>query len=333
MITFTKEEQALLDRGWPRMIRLVDGHPHDKNAEKAALSWASRPRDDSYHSEFPREVARVAVAMGPRWIPRGKRAAIAKGEPRDLLAKHVATFTGGTTSEHGTEYVFLVEAFIGADATLEAIADGFESMRGEPRDVFQLAFKTGVAAAVGFLLLRAKNQKTHVKRLEAFRRTLASKKQHWHMLAGYLDASLHGGAGLRRWLGSNKHSLIWAEYARDDPHYVEECVAECDDDTPMSVRLVAIAGTSVMKNITRRKFYASDLRAVVRDFGMIRAPETVDLILSLVGRSTAKGAPAKWFTSHAEFAMPIVEAYASRGSTRAKAVISAMRKAGARPSS
>jgi len=71
----------------------------------------------------------------------------------------------------------------------------------------------------------------------------------------------------------------------------------------------------------------------MRDFGMIRARETVELALSLVGRSTAKDAPAKWIAAHAEYAMPIVEAYASRGSTKAKAIISASRKAAARPSS
>ena len=56
----------------------------------------------------------------------------------------MATFTGSTTTAHACEWVFLVEALIGADATLEAIADGFESMRGEPRDVFALRFKSGV---------------------------------------------------------------------------------------------------------------------------------------------------------------------------------------------
>lgn len=333
MITFTKEEQSLLDRGWPRMIRLVDGHAHDKNPEKAALAWANNARDDVYHSELPREVANVAIRMGPRWIPRGKPAVTEKGEPRDLLAKHVATFTGGTTSEHGRDWVFLVEALIGADATLDAIAEGFESMRGEPRDVFQFAFKTGVASAIGFLLLRANDAKKHRKRLEAFRKTLAKKKKHWHMIAGYLDASLNGSKGLRRWLGPDRHSLIWAEYANGDPDYVNECIAECDADAPMSVRLAAIAGTGVMKNITRRKWYAADLRAVMRDFGMIRAPETVELALSLVGRSTAKDAPMKWITAHADYAMPIVEAAAKRGSTKAKAIISASRKAGGRPSS
>ena len=243
------------------MIRLVDGHPHDEKPEKAALAWAGKARGDVYDSEFPREVASLAVRMGPRWIPRGKRATLGKGDPHEILAKHVATFTGGTTSDHARDYVFLVEALVGADATLEAIADGFESMRGEPRDVFQLAFKTGVAAAAGFVLLRAKNGKTHARRLEAFRKTLAKKKRHWHMTAGYLDASLHGAAGLRRWLAPDRHSLIWAEYAKDDPDYVMECIAECEADTPMTVRLVAIAGTSAMKNITRRKWYADDLPA------------------------------------------------------------------------
>jgi hypothetical protein len=307
MITFTEEEQKLLDRGWPRMIRLVDGHAHDAHPEKAALAWASRSRDDVYHSEIPREVAKVALSIGPRWVPRGKRVKRDAGAPGELLAKHVAGFTGGTTVDHARDYVFLVEAFIGADATLDAIAAGFESMRGEPRDVFALAFKTGVASAIGFLLLRAKHAKKHTRTLEAIRLTLGSKKPHWRMTAGYLDASLHGRVGLDRWLGPSRRSLIWAEYAEGDPDYVKTCIAECEAAAPMSVRLVAIAGTSAMKNIARRKWYADDLRAVMRDFGMIRAPETVELALSLVGRTTVKDAPVKWIAAHADYAMPIVE--------------------------
>ena len=68
MITFTKEEQALLDRGWPRMIRLVDGHAHDRNPERAALAWGSNWRDDVYHSEWPRDVAARVVRLGPRIV-------------------------------------------------------------------------------------------------------------------------------------------------------------------------------------------------------------------------------------------------------------------------
>ena len=156
------------------------------------------------------------------------------------------------------------------------------------------------------------------------------------MTEGHLDASLHGRAGIDRWLGPTRRSSIAAEYAHDDPDYVRACVTEGEDSAPISVRLVAIAGPSVMKNITRRKFYAADLQAVMRDFGMIRTPETVELALSLVGRTTAKDAPVKWIAAHADYAMPIVESFASRGNARAKAVakiISAKGRAeGARPS-
>jgi hypothetical protein len=333
MITFTTEEQALLDRGWPRMIRLVDGHPHHKNPEKAALAWGSTWRGDVHHSEWPREAAAIAVRVGPRISPRGKRRKLHAGEPAELLSRQIGVLSGSSTYEHAREWVFLVEAHVGADATLTAIADGFESMRGEPRDHFGLHFAVGAASSVGFMLLRANDAKKHAARLEAFRSKLAGRKPMWETLAGYLDASLDGRAGLDRWLGPSRRNVIAAEYAHDDASYVRACVDESEPSMPFSVRLVAIAGPAVMKNITRRKFYAGDLRAVVRDFGMIRSPETVDLMLSLVGRTTAKDAPASWFASHADFAMPIVESYASRGSERAKAIISAVRKAATRPSS
>ena len=333
MITFTDEEQSMLDRGWPRMVRLIDGHAHDKDPEKAALAWGASWRGDTYHSEWPRAAASLAVRLGPRIAPKGKRRKPHAGAPEEILRKQLGVFSGDTTSDHAREWVFLVESLAGTEATLDAIADGFESMRGEPRDVFALHFQTGVASAVGFVLLRAKNRKKHTRRLEAFRATIATKKPHWRMAEGHLDASLNGRAGIDRWLGPARRSVIAAEYAFDDPAYVQACVDEGEPSVPFSVRLAAIAGPDVMKNITRRKFYADDLQAVIRDFGMIRAPETVDLVLSLVGRTTAKDAPVKWIAAHAEYAMPILESYAARGSTRAKAVIAAARAAAKRPSS
>src|SRR5262249_8512631 len=154
-------------------------------------TWA----DDVRHSEWSRETAEIAARVGPRIVPTTKKRRLHKGEPGEILARQLAVFSGDGTSGHAREWVFLVEALIGADATLEAIAEGFESIRREPRDVFALAVQTGAAAALGFVLLRAKNAKNHARRLEAFRETLASKKDHWHMTRGALDASLNGRAG------------------------------------------------------------------------------------------------------------------------------------------
>jgi hypothetical protein len=43
---------------------------------------------------------------------------------------------------------------------------------------------------------------------------------------------------------------------------------------------------------------------------MIRAPETVELVLSFLGRSSLKDEPLQWLLEHAEYAAPIVAAAA-----------------------
>ncbi len=120
-------------------------------------------------------------------------------------------------------------------------------------------------------------------------------------------------------MGARK-STSFAEYAHDDPDYVRECAA-FDPEAPMTVRLVAIAGTSVMKDITKCRWPAAELRSVIRDFGMVRAPETVALVLSLVGRSSAKDAPMRWLEEHVDYARPFVEQAAKRGDAMAKRVV------------
>jgi hypothetical protein len=47
--------------------------------------------------------------------------------------------------------------------------------------------------------------------------------------------------------------------------------------------------------------------AVVRDFGMLRAPEVVMFMASLLGKSSVKDASLEWLKSHASYARPILE--------------------------
>jgi len=63
-ICFTEADDELLAKGWPHMVRLADGHPHDKNATKSALAWLGAI-DPKYRSEWPREVANRAMRVGP----------------------------------------------------------------------------------------------------------------------------------------------------------------------------------------------------------------------------------------------------------------------------
>ncbi len=56
-----------------------------------------------------------------------------------------------------------------------------------------------------------------------------------------------------------------------------------------------------------RKWPAVQMPAVVRDLGMIRAPEIVTFMASLVGKSSVKDAPITWLCAHADYARPVLD--------------------------
>ncbi len=346
MVCFTEAEDDLLASGWPRMVRLVDGHPHDRNPTKSALAWVASSRA-KYFSDWPREVAYRALRAGPAFrVPSATASKVRLG-PRDLaaisksgplptadvkaaLVSVVASLDAYVYESRVRDWIFIVEAVIGADETLEAIAEGFERSNTAIRVTatsWRVSVKQRVAATLGFLLLRVSKEraKEHAARLaEQHARFAAAAKTQpaWVGCVDAFDVSLNGAAAVKRRLGRRK-STILAEYAHDDPDYVRECVAE-DATAPMSVRLVAIAGTGVMKGLAKRRWYAAELPSAMRDFGMVRAPETVELALSLFGKSAAKDAPIHWLTTHADYARPIVERAAKAGSASAKAALGSM---------
>src|SRR5260221_11987326 len=64
-ICFSGAEDDLLAHGWPRMARLVDGHPHDKSPAKSAQAWIGSIDPKKYVAEWPREVAYRVLRAGP----------------------------------------------------------------------------------------------------------------------------------------------------------------------------------------------------------------------------------------------------------------------------
>ena len=340
-VCFTPEEDLLLARGWPHLVRWVDGHSHDKSPARSALSWLAEWRKDKYHSEWPREVGYRALRLGPGVKEAQSTVAATKLRKIDLqrsetdgppdaksvkaaLTKAAASFALPTTDSKCRDWVFLAEAILGADETLDAIATGFEATRVDARaDMLRLDFMQSAAGLVGFLLLRAEQRDAHAARFAAQLARfagVAATNVAWRRVARHLDASLNGAVALKRWF-AGRWSVQYAEYAADDPDYVR-AAALADATTGMTVRLVAIAGTSVLAGVTKRRWAADELPSVVRDFGMVRAPETVALVSSLVGKSSVKDAPLRWLRAHADYARPLVEAAARRGDARAKLVLS-----------
>jgi hypothetical protein len=343
-ICFTETEDELLAKGWPRMARLVDGHPHDKNATKSALAWLAAI-DPKYRSDWPREVAHRAMRAGPivqfvktqysqQAITAKSKAAIetagplSKDEARSKLVEVVRSLDQHTYAFKVQDFVYLIETVLGAEGTLDAIAEGFETSdpatkrgHGTPMESY---VKTYAAGTIGFLLLRAKPSAALRKRLEAQHQRfddIAKKSNDWSWCAQHFDLSLHGAAAFKRMLASGwRISLSTLEYAHDDPDLVRECVAE-EPKQAMTVRLAKIGGVSVLEGLAKRKFSSPELLSAVRDFGMVRSPDVVELVLSLVGKSAVKDAPIQWLAAHADYAKPLV---ARSKSTTAKAALARM---------
>jgi hypothetical protein len=336
-ICFTEAEDDLLAKGWPRMARLVDGHSHDKSPAKSARAWIGSIDPKQYLAEWPREVAHRVLRAGPivqigAEVTKATAAALdqsgppSKDEARDALRNVVCSMDEHTYEFKVQDFVYLTETILGADATLDAIVEGLEKSKpkttstgGTPMESY---VKKYAATTVGFLLLRAKKPAPLRKRLEAQHarfQTIAKKANDWEWCALTLDLALNGAAAYKRALASGwRINLRTLEDAHDDPDLVRDCVAK-EAKQSMSVRLAGIAGPAVLANLAKRKFAATEHGAAVRDFGMVRAPEVVDFILSLVGKASAKDAPMKWFEAHADYARPIV---AKSKSPAAKAVLS-----------
>jgi hypothetical protein len=137
-LCFREEDDRLLARGWPRQARLIHGHPDDRKAQKVARAWLTR-HDRAYFSDWPREVAhQVLHAIAPN-----------APDVKSAVTRTVASFDAGAMSEKIIDWLFIAETVLGADETLDAIADGFEQGKRPT------AVKAWVGATVGFLLLRA----------------------------------------------------------------------------------------------------------------------------------------------------------------------------------
>ena len=311
------------------MSRLVDGHAHDKQPAKSARAWVGSI-DPKYASDWPREVAHRVLRAGPI-VQFEKTAAMEMaGPPSRDEARAALMFVACSMDEHTYEYkvwdfVYLTETILGADATLDAIAEGFEKSKpkisigaGTP---MQCYVKKYLAGTLGFLLLRAKKPAPLRKRLAAQHArfdAIAKKAKDWGWCAMTFDLALNGAAAYKRALAAGWGiDLVTLENVGDDPDLVRDCVAK-EPKASMTVRLAALGGTAVLANLAKRKLWARDLAPAVRDFGMVRSPDVVDFILSLVGKTAVKDAPSKWFREHADYARPLL---AKSKSPAAKAVL------------
>ena len=315
---FDKADEEKLARGWPNLIVTVSGV--EKTAGRSALK-AFGAIDPVYFTEWPAPVltrylrAKLATLKARKrsdeWDELAKAAC---AEPAALTAAEALDCVKRAFDESDDIYpfqtegiVYGAEAIAGTDAVLDAITAKVAPFKGKEPSATQ----ANMAATLGFLFLRATPAAAKSARAKLAKAS-STKDQEY---ATALDLSLHGTAAARRavaganWVGlDGGMGLIGRpelEYC-DDPDFVVEKVKSAKRDQSMSVRVAWLGGSETLANLASRKWMARQLPAVVRDFGMIRAPEVVDLMLSLVGKSSVKDGPINWFRAHADYAEPIL---------------------------
>jgi len=334
-LCFTPAQEQLLERGWPHQVAFVDGHPHDVRPLKSATAAVGN-LDARYRTEWPREVGYRFLRAGcitqfrksnfeGSKLTKATEALLSTPGPleRDVAMRSLADAVVSCPEFYAfkvQDFVFGMEALLGTDDALDALVTGFESASTSLPDsggtALHTYFKTHAAGAIGFMLLRAsaaaKKRLTPRLLAQAERFADAGKKHRdWRSCGDHFDMSLNGAAGVKRTM-TRGVQMDYLPYAHDDPDFVRDS-AMAEPKRPMSVRLVKIAGLSLMKGLIARKFGAPTLPSVMRDFGMIKSEETVQLALSLVGKSSVKDAPIKWLIEHKDFARPFVQDAARRG--------------------
>jgi hypothetical protein len=333
ILCFRPEDDEKLARGYPNLIVPVDGLNQDRAPAKSALKWYTAS-DPIYFTEWPREVLHrvLHIFAADSFKPHGTGAmkALETSGPPDaklLIAAIGKMFETGRVNYafHKRTLVYGTETIAGTDATLMAIANAFASSAwAVPAETLNESSRDTLIECVAFLLLRAspKVAKSAREKIVPLAPSVASA---YEWCAQTIDRTLHGAAGVKRTItttcGLESGALVSdasLELAGDDPDWVREMVAKAKPTEPMSVRLAHIAGPSVLANLSKRKWPAVKMPSIVRDFGMIRDPEIVSFMLSLVGKSSVKDAPLVWFRAHADYAKPILQK--TRGDS-AKAIL------------
>jgi hypothetical protein len=329
-LCFDPRDDEKLARGWPNVAAPTGDDKSDKAAAKAAMK-AYGAIDPVHYTVWPRNVLvrylraqRAAIDATARTYDERQAqmlelAETAAGEGAPLSSAEAIAALHCLFSKSDEIYpfqtdacVYGVESIAGTDAVLDALAEEIGGVKKKPSSAM-----THMAAATGFLLLRASPAAAKRARatLEKAHARAPTKTSDWQEFSNALDLSLHGAAAVRRTTAGARWSALdgWRgligrpdiEYA-DDAALVREMVAKADSDAPMSVRVVHLGGAATLAGLAARKWPARQMPAVVRDFGMVRAPEVVELMLSLIGKTSVKDAPLQWFKSHASYATPIL---------------------------
>ena len=330
-VSFSPEQNRLYARGWPHLRTLVDKHKLDKKPDDAVRKLFDEP-DPTFGVEWPREVAHrfvrvLAESKGtPGWEPAfAKPGPITEVEARALIDRllHPAI---SRPQLQAIDFLLLVEAMVGTEVVTDAILRRFEryAPKDWQHDNLRNAFFTALVAPValpaayylGFFLLRVPDstRKKYRARVEALLKAAPADRP----LHVAFDLVLNGSEAVRR---HRVKALCACHHVEDDPMLVRQLSQHDEHVFSLSPRFVHLGGPDVLDHFAERA-KALPRWATVRfteEFGTIKHPKIIPIMLTLSGKKTAKDAPLSWFFAHSDFARPFLDEIAIRKSPQGEA--------------
>jgi hypothetical protein len=327
----TPADASLYERGYPYLVELVDGHKDDKKPSSIATR-AFKNYWGPYHVKWPRLTAaafvRASAAACGEWDkPEVATAASATGAVSADEAKEIvaAWLTAKWSPSWFEAYhpVTVLEAFVGADVVLDAIAEGLEKLAkarraGKDDDEAPSFF----AYLCGLLLLRSERAKEHRAHLEAIYDDAVKQNldEGEHTVRGALDLALHGNQGAARAL-ANSHWQYWYWYlfVDDAKVHLTRLADNWKSEWVPEARILFLAGPELVPVYTSKKALRQGKRLpdLLADFGMFADDRILELMIDMIGVKGAGEAPATYFKERAAYARPKLERLAKGSSANA----------------
>lgn len=355
--TFTPADAARLDRGWPFCITLSDDPADNRKPDAAALKWVESI-DPKRSVVWPRALAERVAGIGPvtqfRKVAHAGQAITARTQrgidpTRPALdPSALCDALRADVAESHESYAFKVfdvcfahEALLGVEVALAALLDGLDALDvarprtylGTPLDFY--AKRTFVSAAALMALrasdaLRARTRATLtslMQRIEAHieARGRATPVLSWTMVSHRAAWAAFGADAPSHCRGLEGDDALLDDllFAPVDPAVVAMRATQ-NATWPISVRHAWLGGREALRGLHARKPRAVEAPWFLRDFGVLREPEVVDLMAVSLAKPKLAPIAGAWLSAHRDFAAPCLAARVAEGGALAAAATAAL---------
>ncbi len=283
----TPEYEELLARGYPHLRRLIEGHPHEANADAWAVKALSEGDPKHYFVDWPAAVARryvrgyadSRISMTEPW--RMSAAAvdgppdppIDEAEARGLIASYLAGDHYDRYEFHAHHALFLVEAMIGSAITADAVLAGFEDM---PDLDSEFSTRNAIAYALGFVIRRlAPAERAHAEqRVAALVAKHAAKKTDY--TRDFLSYLIGGREALEK---SGRRLGLYCVHFCNDPALIRAVAA--DLVIGWDAQHVVLAGEEMLDALTPKtikKIWKGHKERTIEQLGHLASPKAVTVL-------------------------------------------------------